>query len=92
MRPTGAARSAPGTTTGHNLLHSQNPHGESKGSKKRVAVDKDKTEKPKEHRTKAKGDAKNKDKANKNAKANKKAKETKKHEAETKEDSEASHS
>ena len=54
-------------------------------------MDKDKTEEPKEHRTKAKGDAENKDKA-KNTKANNKAKETKKHKAETKEDAEASQS
>ena len=39
VQRTGAARSASGTTTGRNLLHSQNPHGESQGGKKRRASD-----------------------------------------------------
>ena len=37
VQRTGAARSVPGTTTGRNLPHSQNPHGKSQGGKKRRA-------------------------------------------------------
>ena len=39
VQHTGAARSVPGTTTGRDLPHSQNPHGKCQGSKKRMASD-----------------------------------------------------